>query len=165
MFKPTLVRKAVEVPPELTYVEAYKAVADKAATQLGYTPLRSAIPLVELKHEGQAEVAKVFESMGFESLDFDTVRRYQKWYARKHSEEYRHVEWKAESLKDYRDQVPAFALSRALEIKSHLPNAQFSVEYPTYVSVPDPFLRMDYKGSAYYLEAWDEPKFEGRRTA
>jgi hypothetical protein len=165
MFKPTLVRKAVEAPPELTYIEAYKDIAARADKLLGYTPLKYAIPQTELRNSGQAEVAKVFEAMGFEPLDFDTVRRYQKWYAKKHDEEYRHVEWKAESIKDYRNAVPAFALSRALEIKSHLPDAQFSVEYPTYVSVPDPFLRMDYKGSAYYLEVWDEPKFEGRRTA
>lgn len=73
--------------------------------------------------------------------------------------------WHSSPLPDYRGVVPAFALSRALELKQELPEASFGIEsLQAYTHTKDPFLYMDFGDRRYYLDVWDEPKFEGRRV-
>jgi hypothetical protein len=73
--------------------------------------------------------------------------------------------WKMEPLSSHAKQVPLFALSRATEIIELLPEAKFSVESLTWKDeVLDPFLVMEVAGKKFYLDVWEEPKFEARRV-
>lgn len=81
--------------------------------------------------------------------------------------------WPTTLVSEYREPVPEFALERAMQIKSQLPDAQFGIEYirqqTQQVSQPralqiDPFLVLLYGHMKLYLDVWDEPRFEGRRT-
>ncbi len=71
-----------------------------------------------------------------------------------------------EELKEYRKPVPEFAIARAIELKRELPQAYFYVDElagGTYITL-DPFMVLGYGGNLYYIDVWNEPKFEGRRT-
>jgi hypothetical protein len=82
--------------------------------------------------------------------------------------------WYFTPIEQYRHAIPEFVLERALQLKSRLPEANFVVEWlgeetsnvPTsyHPNPPDPFLAMNYGNIGLYLDVWDEPKFEGRRT-
>jgi len=82
--------------------------------------------------------------------------------------------WSSDPINHYRGEVPGFVLERALQLKSALPLAQFYVEemHESYTNLkteysppaPDPFMWVQYKGINVYLDVWNEPSFEGRRT-
>jgi hypothetical protein len=82
--------------------------------------------------------------------------------------------WYTTPIEGYRHAIPEFVLERAMQIKIRLPEANFVVEWlgeethnvPTSYkpNPPDPFLAMNYGSIGLYLDVWDEPKFEGRRT-
>lgn len=155
-FKPKLVREEIDEPLS----EERKTLAVKASKLLGYKTLERTIP--------QSEVNEVFASLGFTPLNTDQVHRYERWYRKRHSGHFgwERVAWKIVPLHNYADPIPEFVLSRAVELKEKLPAAEFYVEFPEREErvLPDPFLVMIYKGSSYFIEVWDEPKFEGRRT-
>jgi hypothetical protein len=84
-------------------------------------------------------------------------------------------EWVMDRLSGYRKEVPAFALVRAAAVKKALNKAKiegtFHVEElqkrtsrsesrPAF----DPFMVLEVLDRKLYLDVWDEPKFEGRRT-
>jgi hypothetical protein len=74
-------------------------------------------------------------------------------------------EWATRELRYSRAQVPAFALSRAIELKTELPTATFWVDsLEAHKVTRDPFMVMRYEGADYYVDVWEEPKFEGRRV-
>jgi hypothetical protein len=78
---------------------------------------------------------------------------------------YRKYSWNAVKLYSFNEKVPAFALSRALEVRKELPNSSFFVESLVYRNeIVDPFMFVQIGDEKYYLDVWDEPKFEGRRT-
>jgi hypothetical protein len=76
----------------------------------------------------------------------------------------------------YKAAIPAFAIQRMVSLKKALPEVTFSVQELTVEKkelqtekylpppAPDPFLVADYKGIGCYIDVWDEPGFEGRRT-
>lgn len=75
----------------------------------------------------------------------------------------------------YEAPIPAFALQRMLSLKSELPEVTFSVEQLESTKTdlntqraekrpPDPFLIATFRDISAYIDVWDEPKFEGRRT-
>ena len=67
-------------------------------------------------------------------------------------------------LSEYREDVPLFAISRAVELKEKLPAAEFYVDHLVYSRNFDPFMVMIMHGIRYWLDVWNEPEFEGRRT-
>lgn len=83
-------------------------------------------------------------------------------------------QWNAISIDAYEDPIREFALERALQVKAVLPESKFYIdvlheearnvktEYKP--APPDPFLIMRYEHLLFYLDVWDEPGFEGRRT-
>lgn len=75
-------------------------------------------------------------------------------------------EWVKTPLKEYKAEVPFFALSRAIEICEQYPEAHVFVESleARRRETVDPFLVVGIKGYLYYVDVWDEPKFEGRRV-
>lgn len=73
--------------------------------------------------------------------------------------------WDMSNINYYEKPVPHFALSRAIELKKQLPNAEFYVEeLKSETLTKDPFLVLKAGGFFCYLDVWDEPTFEGRRT-
>jgi hypothetical protein len=75
-------------------------------------------------------------------------------------------EWVRTLIVNYQAEIPCFALSRAMEIKENYPEAQIYIESLQAQERPiaDPFLVVGIKGYLYYVDVWDEPKFEGRRV-
>lgn len=75
--------------------------------------------------------------------------------------------WRRESLNSTSSEIPAFALQTALQIHERVAAATFEVDryYSTrQVADPDPFLVVKLGDFSAYIEVWDEPGFEQRRT-
>lgn len=77
--------------------------------------------------------------------------------------------WKSLTLPECEKQkieIPEFAIDTAIKVKERIPAAQLSVEIlmSTERLLGDPFLVVEHGGLKYYLEVWDESKFEKRRT-
>jgi hypothetical protein len=70
--------------------------------------------------------------------------------------------WQRQSLESYGAPIPAHVLQKAIEIKKALPSVEFSVEQLK--MMPDPFLIVEFREEQFYIEVWEEPKFEGRVT-
>jgi len=75
------------------------------------------------------------------------------------------VEWAATPLKSYSHPIPEFVLNKAVQIAEKLPKAQFVIEdlrvrQETRTRNFDPFLIVSLGEEQYYVEVWDEPKFE-----
>jgi hypothetical protein len=68
----------------------------------------------------------------------------------------------SEYIPAYHEEVPEFALNKAIQIKREVPEAKFFVHRLT--SFRDPFLSVSLGSESYFVEVWDEPKFEGRLT-
>jgi hypothetical protein len=82
-----------------------------------------------------------------------------------HHVKFRRYSWNRVSLASYKEMVPLFALSRATSVVELLPEAKFHVDSLLVDErVVDPFLVLEVAGKVFYLDVWDEPKFEGRRT-
>jgi hypothetical protein len=84
--------------------------------------------------------------------------------------------WHSIDVNQYASAIPAFAIQRMVSLKKALPAVTFSVqelqvtqaELRTQRHIPpppvDPFLVAHYAGTSCYVDVWDEPRFEGRRT-
>ena len=73
------------------------------------------------------------------------------------------VEWKAVPLKGYGKDIPRPVLETVAEVHAHCPSAKFYIDELT--KKPDPFLKAVLGNEEYYLEVWNEPKFDGSRAA
>jgi hypothetical protein len=80
--------------------------------------------------------------------------------------------WVQEKIREYKQPIPEFVLAKAVQIKQAIPECEIYVE--SLEDYPDPFLLVAIPdGRAYYphkesfyVEVWEEPKFEGfLRTA
>ena len=85
---------------------------------------------------------------------------------------YRFTEWDWSSFglgeASYRNiPIPEFALATAVRVKESLPTAKLSIEIlmANERQLADPFLVMELAGQKFYLEVWNESKFEGRAPA
>jgi len=77
-------------------------------------------------------------------------------------------------VSQYSKPIPEFAIADMVALKKALPETTFFVEefrakgnrIDVWEASPvsDPFLVANYKGVCVYLDVWDEPRFEGRRT-
>lgn len=160
---PALERTILPAP---TLTEASKQLGREAAELLGYKVIAA--------RSAQEHVLEVFKKLGFEPLDEQKVLEYQK--ARQQRENARlqelsrvrgwhqgSAQWTSAELSKYSLPVPEFVLSRCIELKREIPEAQFFVEFMIYVR-NDPFVRMLVGSGSYYLDVWEEPEFEGRRV-
>jgi hypothetical protein len=76
-------------------------------------------------------------------------------------------DWKELTFKECQSQkipVPDFALETAIRVKEKIPSAILGVNILMDEDrmLGDPFLFMKYNGKQYYLEVWEESKFEDR---
>jgi len=153
---------------EPDFTDGTKELAAKAAKVLGYCGLQRIIPSQGTSAAQAVEVSHVFAELGIEPLSKARVLKYQRWYTRTHGGTFswERISWESTDIEKYVDPIPEFALSRAVELRERLPKARFKIEFPVRNEIPksDPFLLMTYGSEEYYLEVWDEPRFEGRRT-
>lgn len=76
--------------------------------------------------------------------------------------------WVENKINEYRQPVPEFVLAKAVQIKERVPECEIYIE--SLQDHPDPFLivaipheKAYYPAKErYYVEVWEEPKFEGR---
>lgn len=69
--------------------------------------------------------------------------------------------WQHTELASYSMPVPEFVLDKAIKIKEAVPAVTFYVQHLRDPKA-DPFLIAVLNKEIYYVEAWDEPRFEGR---
>lgn len=152
----------------------------RAASLLGYRTLKSEVTgQVVVPIEEIGDLGKTLMTLDIEVLDAASVFRYQ-------NEEVcrRNTEWCLEQLRgnqlsrmvswgwslstwqhtkiaDYSQPVPEFVLHKAVQIKEKLPATEFHI---VHLSDPkaDPFLVAVLGKELYFIEVWDEPRFEGR---
>ena len=77
--------------------------------------------------------------------------------------------WKPLTFKECEEQkieIPDFALDTAIRVKERVPDAQVYIEalMSTERLLGDPFLVVQHGGQKFYLEVWEESKFERRKT-
>lgn len=137
-------RTKVKMPGAL----AFKDILDKAESVLGYRCGRG------------YKLDQCLAELGLETLNGDDVRKYM---AAKTRHPYGFVQY---PLKDYRLPIPIHVLETAIRIKEKLPTAEFTVyNYELNKSAAgDPFLWVSQDGWGNFIEVWDEPEFEGRKT-
>ncbi len=70
------------------------------------------------------------------------------------------LEWQKAAIANYQGEIPEFVLRKAIQIKQGVPGVEFFVEHIG--KKEDPFLLARYQGKEYYIEVWDEPKFESQ---
>lgn len=163
-------------------------LASEAETILGYKALREAQD-VELIDK---PLARLLTQLGIDPFVEDDVKKYkkekQKEVARLKFEEWLNDSgasssfwaptWQDTKIELYSQPIPEYVLNKAIQIKKAMPEVQIRVSYLE--ENPDPFLVVirekvrSYKDSkgveqtynavdeTYFVEVWEEPKFEGR---
>lgn len=159
------------------------SVGTEAAEILGYSMLAQVSADVT-----ERPIAKALHDLEIEILNRQDVDRYKGEHrvevARKQFEEW--VEkaakdasryewdtftapnWARRKISEYKEPIPEFVLAKAIQIKKALPECQIMIEFLT--NALDPFLVVqsatantwDDPAERYYVEVWEEPKFEGR---
>lgn len=156
-----------------------QVLAEKCQQLLGYSVLAEANKNIE---STMGPLAKALADLEIEILDYASVKRYQ--LERVHESEQAELaqefqvaseyqwnslpnaSWDSTEIEKYKEPIPEFVLNKALQIKQAFPGAAICIEH--FSATRDPFLvvkRMegDYRAKElYYVEVWEEPKFEGR---
>ncbi|MFB3812797.1 MAG: hypothetical protein ACE14L_01700 [Terriglobales bacterium] len=165
--------RASQVPRSF---DLLSVIALKAESLLGYSGLRVRLGVAP------AVLTQVLEELGIEPFRDDDVKRYKAKKARAAEHEswreflhaarveglapggligsFVRASWRRVRLGKFKGEVPAFALSKAIEIKERLPKAEFYVEELVVEKQYDPFLVVRCGREEFYLEVWDERDFE-----
>lgn len=142
-------------------------LASKAEMLLGYTTLKENVRVA-------GELGKVLLELDIEPFTKDSVERYKKskmtkiTYRRNWTNVTETRKWTRHPISGYSKPIPEFVLNKAVQIKEKLPDVQFlidelgTVRRLKKIQPPDPFLVAVLGNEEYYIEVWDEPKFEGR---
>jgi hypothetical protein len=156
------------VPVETIDLQGETAqLAADAEALLGYAPLRAHLKAPSL-------LRRVLAELDVEIFDQSTVDAYKAQMVAHYETHGKMVmpTWRLKPLRGMTDEVPMFALRKAVEIKRRLPQAEFYVDQ----LAVDPFLivslaplrdsvvnvtsrNLDPEIAAY-IEVWDEPGFE-----
>lgn len=147
-------------------------LAGEAARKLGYTPLRDDAAGSTSLGVLTGKLTETLLRLEMEPLDTAHVLRYQMDEAGRMTLEKIHerfsdwvtgwfsaASWQHTELSIYKQPIPEFVIRKAIQIKDALPEVQFFIHH---LSEPkaDPFLIARLGEEIYYIEAWDEPRFE-----
>lgn len=173
-----LIRKAV-VFPEVTEATLNERVANEAREYLGYRfGERRNTEVTEklVRRERLTQVQGILKSCGITPLDEASVLRYQtrvRKNAQRKAWNGRYA-WRMVEISQYKAEIPQFALDRATRVAKALTKRmprlgkEFAVselhKKRTRAVDPDPFMVLRVLGQNFYLDVWDEPNFEGRKT-
>ena len=163
-----LKRVAVEVGDgyEMAIAGGDNKLAIEAESLLGYRPLRQFLNLA-------GTLRRVLAKLDIDILDQASVDAYKMQMVEHYSTTGKmpYPTWRLTLLERYTDQVPKFALRKAVEIKRELPEARFYIDQlaidpflivsldDVYDSMANCSRRLDPETAAY-IEVWSEPKFE-----
>lgn len=167
--------KASEIPRTKLAVCSVDAqvvtLAEEASTLLGYSALKEEV-------EGTADTSgplrRALAKLDIQPLDMRAVKQYQfdlrrEAEARQFEEQLRtrgpenifaYASWNDTKIERYREPIPEFVLNKAVQLKRECPEVTFTVEHLD--ENPDPFLIAKLKDEKFYIEVWEEPRFEGR---
>jgi hypothetical protein len=164
-----------EIPRPKEQSNLLASLALKAEALLGYSWLRKRLG-IEL-----GSLARTLEELGVEPFRGEDVKQYKKERARMAEHQaysayrerarrqgyidlapgtYVRATWRTVPLQRFEGEVPAFALSRALEIKERMPGAEFEVEELRVEKRYDPFLVARCGRERFYIDVWEEEEFE-----
>lgn len=174
----TLIRKTIAFP-EVSQAMLEKKVAKDADNYLGYRfgeRRNSEVGEAVERRETLVRVQSMLKRLGIVPIDEARVLSYQKTVRaremRKHTN--RSYRWRMVNIREYTAEIPSFALDRAVKVVRTMGRVMPSVKYTVNVSElvhhtkrtphPDPFMVLTVRDQNFYLDVWDEPDFEGRRT-
>lgn len=171
-----------DTPMLIAKCDELTTLAEDAVAVLGYerllqtldqpteTPLRDALARLEIQTLNHADVvAYMREQMCERALtaladwtkaDPDPLRSWSSFNA---------PAWIPTEIEKYKEPIPEFVINKAVQIKRELPDVKIFIRHLS--ENPDPFLEVHYgdvsewddkTGERYFIEVWDEPKFEGR---
>lgn len=164
--------------PASETVEANQMIAQlalRAEAVLGYSWLRKKLQI------GQGVLAHILEELEIQPFRSDDVKNYKKERACAAEREvaadflsrspdvgflgfppgtYIKAKWQSKPLREYDGDVPAFALSHAVEIKERMPSVEFEVEELRIEKRYDPFLVVRCGREKFYIDVWNECDFE-----
>lgn len=163
----TAMRELSEVDQERLYL------ATRAKDLLGYSGLVADVT-GEVAVPKLGPLAEALHTLDIQTLDTSTVIEYQMQEMVRATREkilgglddwavgyFSEAGWSKTSLESYEQPVPEFVLEKAIRLKEKLPEVRFYVQHMRDPKA-DPFLVASYGREIYYVEAWDEPRFEGR---
>jgi hypothetical protein len=177
----TLVRKPA-VFPEVTEASLDQKVAEDAQQYLGYRfgDRRNQEVIEKLtRREQLVKVQAILKRCGIVPLEERSVLRYQaqiraRAIRRAGGRFMARFSWHLVDLENYKAEIPQFALARATSVAKALTRRMprlgktFAVSelhrQRTRAVDPDPFMVLQVLGHNFYLDVWDEPNFEGRKT-
>lgn len=167
--------------------EALTSLAEQAKELLGYdvlqkhtgrvptivmTPLQLALKTLEIDIYNITDVATYQKERMIEQTRANLEKWIKEDLNEKNSFHRRFVNfsgpvWEKTEIKRYSEPIPEFVIAKAVQIKQAYPECELWVESLT--DHPDPFLIVGIpNGRAYYpptemyyVEVWEEPKFEG----
>ena len=165
----TIVNLAEQARELLGYNALSKLVGTKAEL-IELTPLQTALKGLEIESLNSADVKNYKK----ERIIAQTRENVEKWAKELAERELRSYDsfsgprWNLQNISEYREPVPEFVLAKAVQIKQACPECEIWIE--SLQDHPDPFLivgvpdgRPYYEPvEMYYVEVWEEPKFEGR---
>lgn len=73
------------------------------------------------------------------------------------------AKWEYTEISKYSEAIPEFVLNKAVGIKESCPDVKFYVHHLNDPKA-DPFLVAVLGEEVYFVEVWEEPRFEGRMT-
>lgn len=171
----TAARKEMRSLDELDQERLY--LATRAADLLGYKTLTADVTGDRKIGVSSGQLTEVLVKLGFEVLDTASVIDYQLEEAARQTKEliktrfrdwatgyFTAAGWTKTEISEYEHPIPEFVLSKAVKIKEELSDVQFIVQHMTNPKA-DPFLVATCGKEIYYIEAWDEPRFEGRAAS
>lgn len=130
-------------------------LANKAVALLGYDVLANDVGICD-------KLGVVLKKLEIEPFEPTTVAVYKQAMRQKASYESNfntvYFKWERVQISDYRKPIPIHVLNKAVQIKEQLPQVEIFIEELT--RVPDPFLVVKFGREEFYVEVWDEPKFE-----
>jgi len=144
-------------------------LAKEAEALLGYNVLRRKLNI-------PGKLGEVLALLDIEPLNTEAVEKYKAdmvlWRKKQHAGQismqvefgrrvFVEVSWRRVAFAKCKEEVPLFALRKAVQVKKACPEAILEVdELIEEKKLIDPFLVARLDDETYYLEVWKEPKFE-----
>jgi len=149
-------------------------LATRATDLLGYNGLMADVT-GETQFVTPGPLAEALRALEIEVLDTATVIEYQMQEMVRATQEkildgnldswaygyFAEAGWMKTPLNTYTHPIPEFVIDKAVRIKERAPEVKFYVQHLRDPKA-DPFLIAYVGKEIYYVEAWDEPRFEGR---
>lgn len=147
---PQLTRTAVTVVEDMS-----RDLAEEAEDVLGYKVLGEEVASNDLKrHLAELEI---------EPFDQEKVDEYKQVMAGNASSSFTRAAWRLTPIAQYTQPIPLHVLHRAVAIKKGVPECEVLVNHLVHTAVPDPFLVVKMGAHVFYVDVWDEPKWESSK--